>query len=60
MQWLRDWLKHGAPEIDKLKAQSRTPYYWVQASNFNIPLASKLFRVVVQGGIKPVPDLALQ
>lgn len=32
LEWLKNWLKNNAPDIDKLKAQSRTPYYWIQSS----------------------------
>lgn len=60
LEWLKDWLNNHAPEVNKLKAVSRTPYYWIQASNFNIPVTSRQFRTAVQAGIKPVPLLKLQ
>lgn len=60
LQWLKDWLNHEAPEINKLKAKSRTPFYWIQSSNFSIPPTSKQFRSVVQAGIKPIPSLELR
>lgn len=59
LQWLRDWLNHEAPELAKLRAQSRNPYYWIQSSKFNIPKTSKQYRQVVQEGIKPISTLVL-
>ncbi|MFC0318680.1 MULTISPECIES: hypothetical protein [Olivibacter] len=59
LQWLKDWLNHQAPELNKLKASSRHPFYWIQSSKFNIPATSKQFRTVVQAGIKPIPALKL-
>jgi len=60
LQWLKDWLNNQASEINKLKATSRTPYYWIQSSYFNIPPTSRQYRMAVQAGIKPVSSLELQ
>lgn len=59
LQWLKDWLHYEAPELAKLKARSKNPYYWVQSSKFNIPKTSKQFKRVVQEGIKPIATLNL-
>jgi hypothetical protein len=59
LQWLKSWLNNNAPEINKLKAKSRNPFYWIQSSNFTIPPTSKQFRTVTQAGIKPIPLLEL-
>ena len=37
LQWLKSWLATKAPEINKLTAKTRQPYYWVQSSGCNIP-----------------------
>lgn len=59
LDWLKNWLMASATELDKLKAKSRTPYYWVQSSGFSILPQSKQFRAVVQAGIKPIARLEL-
>ncbi|WP_257667741.1 hypothetical protein [Parapedobacter tibetensis] len=41
--------------MNKLRAKSRSPFYWVQSSKFNIPKTVKQHRQVVQAGIKPIP-----
>ncbi len=58
LNWLKNWLRENASEIDKLKA--RKPYYWVQSGGFAILPNSRQFRAVSQNGIKPISRLALQ
>ena len=59
LQWLKDWLVRSAPEINKMKVKSRTPFYWVQSGSFNIPYNSSQFRLAATKGIKPIPKLIL-
>lgn len=59
LTWLKKWLRDSAPELDNLKAKSRTPFYWVQSSGFSILPQSKQFRSAVQAGIKPISQLTL-
>src|SRR5271165_1175605 len=37
LHWLRNWLSVHAPEIDRLKALTVVPFYWVQTGSFHIP-----------------------
>ncbi len=60
LKWLKNWLLEKAPEIRKLSATSRTPYYWVQSKKFNIPQSSRQHREAVRHGILPVAKLKLE
>jgi len=57
--WLKDWLDHKAPELNKLRAESRHPFYWIQSSNFSIPKTSRQYKLAAQEGIKPISMLIL-
>lgn len=59
LTWLKKWLNDTAPELNNLKATSKTPYYWIQSSGFNILPQSKQFRSAIQAGIKPIARLEL-
>jgi hypothetical protein len=58
-QWLKDWLNQQAPEIDKLKAKSQQPFYWIQSKNFKIPTNTPQYRSVISAGLKPISKLEL-
>lgn len=58
-QWLKDWLNEKASEINRMKAKSRTPYYWVQSKNFQIPQGSPQYRAAIRAGLKPISKLVL-
>jgi hypothetical protein len=60
LEWLKDWLNTNAPEINKLKSITKFPYYWVQSSDFQIPLHSSQYRRIVQKKLKPIPRLVLK
>lgn len=60
LSWLKNWLNSEAPEINKLKAKSVTPYYWVQSSGYHIPPRSRQYREADRAGILPVPRLELK
>ena len=60
LQWLKDWLTEKAPQLKIKQATTRTPFYWIQSSNFNIPITSRQYRTVVQAGIKPIAFLELK
>ena len=58
-RWLKDWLHHKAPEINKLKATTKTPFYWVQSKNFQILKNSAQYRQAKLAGLMPVPKVVL-
>lgn len=60
LQWLKDWLNREAPEINKMKATSQTPFVWVQTNGFHILPNSRQFREIAQKGIKPISKLSLK
>jgi len=57
--WLKDWLVQKAPEINALKARSKTPFYWVQSNGYHILRNSAQERLVNQKGLKPISKLIL-
>ena len=59
LQWLKDWLLHQAPEINKLKAKSQSPFYWIQSKGFAIPKTSPQYRAAEAAGLKPIAKLNL-
>lgn len=59
LQWLKDWLHEKAPEINRLKAKSRPPFYWIQSKGFAIPKTSHQFRAAEREGLKPIAKLQL-
>lgn len=59
LSWLKNWLNQQAPEINKLKAKSIPPFYWIQSKGFDIPRTSRQFRQIVETGLKPVRGLNL-
>lgn len=58
LQWLKDWLKTHATELDKIKAKNR-PYIWIQSGRFDIPKHMPQYRAAVNNGIFPVKELTL-
>jgi hypothetical protein len=58
-KWLKDWLNSKAPEINKIKAKNRTPYYWIQSGRFKILKKSRQYRQLVEEGVIPIPILKL-
>lgn len=59
LRWLKQWLNEKAPEINKMKAKNRAPYYWVQSKNFQIPKNTPQYRMAVQEKLMPIPKLVL-
>ena len=57
LQWLKDWLKEKAPEINKIKASK--PYYWVASGKYNILKTSPQFRTINQAGLNPISALKI-
>lgn len=55
LTWLKGWLTMHAPEIKKLTAMSKNPYYWVQSSNCSIPKHTSQYKAAVQHKILPIP-----
>jgi hypothetical protein len=60
LQWLKDWLNSEAPELNKLKATSQTPFVWIQTNGFHILPNSRQYREAIQKGIKPIAKLSLK
>ncbi|MBM3404329.1 MAG: hypothetical protein FJY10_05510 [Bacteroidetes bacterium] len=58
-EWLKVWLRTKAPELNKLKAKSKHPYYWIQSSGFHIPYHSSQYRRIVQMNLRPRSKLIL-
>lgn len=58
LEWLKNWLLTSAPELNALKAKA--PYYWVQSNGYHILRNSSQERVVIQSGLKPIPQLVLK
>ena len=59
LQWLKDWLHKKAPEINRLKAKSQHPFYWIQSKGFEIPKTSPQYRAAEGAGLKPIAKLKL-
>jgi hypothetical protein len=57
LQWLKDWLRVHAPQINSLKASK--PFYWIQSRDFAIPRTSPQYRKAITAGLKPIPRLNL-
>jgi len=60
LAWLKDWLIHKAPEINSLRAKTKTPFYWVQSNGYHILPNSSQERLVIQKGLKPISKLILK
>jgi hypothetical protein len=59
LQWLKNWLKNNAPEINELKAKSKTPFYWISTGRYNILADSRQERRLAQLGLRPINRLKL-
>lgn len=53
LDWLKQWLKEKAPEIDALKSKEKRPYQWVFTNNFAILPNSRYARQLSLLGIIP-------
>ncbi len=58
LKWLKDWLVHKAPEINRLRATEKA-FVWIQSDGFAIPAHAPQLRVLAQLGLKPVARLEL-
>jgi hypothetical protein len=59
LQWLKDWLNCKAPELDKLKAKSKT-FTWIMTNGNHILAKSSQSRELAQKGLMPISKLKLQ
>ena len=59
-QWLIDWLRQHAPELNRLKAVNRPAFYWVQSKGYNILKNSRQERAIIQQGLRPVSRIVLR
>jgi hypothetical protein len=58
LEWLKEWLRTNAPEINVLKA--KVPFYWVQSNGYHLPKNSRYEKAANQAGIKPISKLMLK
>ncbi len=54
LSWLKQWLRTSAPEIDKLRPETKRAYHWVFTGRNTILPNSSQARRLSQNGIKPV------
>lgn len=59
LQWLKNWLNESAPEINRLKAKSKTPFYWIQSNGNHILPNSPQAKAIALKGLRPVAFLNL-
>ncbi len=52
LKWLKDWLHSCAPEINKLKATSHSPFIWVQSNGNHILKNSPEQRRIAQARLE--------
>ncbi len=57
--WLKQWLSRKAPEIDRIKVKSGSPYYWVFTKDCHILPSSSYWKRLAQKGITPQKCLNL-
>jgi hypothetical protein len=53
LNWLKQWLKEKAPEIDALKPKDKRPYHWIFTSKFAILPNSRYAKLLSSYGIIP-------
>lgn len=58
LEWLKEWLREHAPEINLLKAKA--PFYWIQSNGYHILPNSSFERAANQKGIRPIAKLILK
>lgn len=58
LEWLKNWLKNKAPEIEKLRKKENA-YYWIQSKSFSIPKNSRQYRIAKKNGLLPIGKLRL-
>lgn len=54
LNWLKNWLKTKAPEINNIKAVSKPAYHWVYTNKYSILPSSKYALILSKHGIKPI------
>lgn len=59
LSWLKNWLTTRAPQINALKATSKSPYYWTYTNNFNVLKSSRQYRAMLQSGLVLVKTMNL-
>ncbi|MDI9876431.1 hypothetical protein [Flectobacillus rivi] len=59
LEWLKDWLIHKAPELNKLKAKEQV-FVWVQSNGNHILKNSPQNRRLAQNGLTPVASLIVK
>ena len=53
LNWLKQWLKEKASEIDALKPKDKRPYHWIFTSKFAILPNSRYAKLLSSHGIIP-------
>ncbi|WP_207420229.1 hypothetical protein [Desertivirga brevis] len=59
LDWLKNWLKSDAPEVNKLKA-SEHPWVWIMTKGQSITSGSRQARRLAMSGIKLTSKLVLK
>lgn len=57
LAWLKQWLHHEAPELNKIKAKA--PYIWLMSGGYNILKNSSQHRRIIKEGMNPKSVLSL-
>ena len=57
LQWLKNWLRFSAPEIQKIQAAK--PFHWIQSGKFALLPTSPQYKKAAQAGLLPKPRLTL-
>lgn len=57
LDWLKNWLKNSATDLDKLKAKA--PFRWIASGRVNILPNSKEYRECAKQGILPKERISL-
>lgn len=59
LDWLKNWLRTDAPEIDKLRA-SEQPWVWIMTKAYSILPGSKQAKRMAMSGVKLTSRLVLK
>lgn len=54
LNWLKQWLKTKAVEINKLTSKTKHPFYWIQSSKFDIPKHTSQYKMLAQNKLHPM------
>ena len=55
-KWLKAWLASKAPELVKLTDYSKSPFYWIQSSDCQIPHHMPQYKMAINNKLKPIKE----